>query len=233
MIFGGIQKNSLIDYPGKVSCVLFLKGCNFDCPYCHNPDLVKNDCLGSFYIDEQTAFEFLEEQKGFLDGVVISGGEPSIHKDLPSLCREIRKIGYPIKLDTNGSKPQMIKQLIDEGLVYYVAMDIKTDPFHYSPLITKNYNPHDIISSIRIIIGSDITHEFRTTCVKPFVDVRIIREIAKYIEGAPLYTLQRFHNNGVLHPEFFLGISAGYDETELLNLQSIAEPWVEKCVVIF
>ena len=141
MVFGGLQKNSLIDYPGKVSCVLFLSGCNFDCPYCHNPDLAKDSSLCPVLLDEKAVFDFLQRRKGFLDGVVISGGEPTLQKDLLVLCKKIKELGYLIKLDTNGSRPQVIKRLIDEGLVDYIAMDIKTDPFHYSPLIAKSQIP--------------------------------------------------------------------------------------------
>ena len=231
MVLGGIQKTSLIDYPGKVSCVLFVSGCNFSCPYCHNPDLVNGDRPCSSSIDMQTVYKFLEKQKGFLDGVVISGGEPTIHKELAHLCIKIKQIGYSLKLDTNGSRPRIIKQLINEGLVDYIAMDIKTDPFHYSPLITTVHNPDSILSSIQIIMESTITYEFRTTCVQPFIDAHIIGKIANIIEGAALYALQRFHNTGVLQPEFFSNINPGYDDAELVRLQSIAEPWVKKCII--
>ena len=128
MVIGGIQKISLIDYPGKLSCVLFLSGCNFKCPYCHNPQLVKSDSAYSDCLDEKAVYEFLESRKGLIDGVVISGGEPTLQKNLPLLCNEIKEMGYLVKLDTNGSRPKAIKLLIDEGLVDYVAMDIKSDP---------------------------------------------------------------------------------------------------------
>ena len=137
MRLAGLQKNSLIDYPGKASCVLFLFGCNFDCPYCHNPDLVRGGLSCHASLDEKTVYEFLERRKGLLDGVVISGGEPTLDKDLVFLCEKIKQIGYPLKLDTNGSQPQVIKRLIQEGLIDYIAMDIKTDPLHYSPLIIR------------------------------------------------------------------------------------------------
>jgi len=231
MVLGGLQKNSLIDYPGKVSCVLFLSGCTFCCPYCHNPDLVNGDEFCASSLDIQKVYEFLEIRKGFLDGVVISGGEPTIHKKLAHLCKKIKQIGYSLKLDTNGSRPKIIKELINEGLVDYIAMDIKTDPFHYSPLITTDHNPDNILSSIQIIMESTITYEFRTTCVQPFVDAQIIGKIANIIEGAVLYALQRFHNIGVLQPEFFSKINPGYDDAELVRLQSIAEPWVKKCII--
>ena len=115
MILGGLQKNSLIDYPGKVSCVCFFMGCNFDCPYCHNPDLVRKDLTRLLPVDEGELYHFLEARKGFLDGVVISGGEPTLDGKLIPLCQRIKEIGYPVKLDTNGSRPEVILNLIDQG----------------------------------------------------------------------------------------------------------------------
>ncbi len=230
MNIGGLLKNSMIDFPGKLSCGIFLSGCNFDCPYCHNPDLVKDNLCPSL-LDEKALYGFLEGRRGFLDGVVISGGEPTLQQDLICLCKEIKKMGYPIKLDTNGSRPQVIKRLIDEQLVDYIAMDIKTDPFHYSPSITKNCNPHSIISTIQIIMESPLAYEFRTTCVKPIVNSHDVKKIAKIIKGATLYALQHFHNSRVLHPEFFREIKPDYSEDELMRLKAIAEPLVKKCIV--
>lgn len=231
MVLGGLQKNSLIDYPGKVSCVLFFSGCNFNCPYCHNPDLAKGGFLCPTLLDETAVFDFLQRRKGFLDGVVISGGEPTLQKDLLVLCEKIKQLGYPVKLDTNGSRPQVIRRLIDDGLVDYIAMDIKTDPFHYSPLIAKNYNPDHIIASVQIIMEYASGYEFRTTCVKPIVDSHDVKKIAKIIKGATLYALQHFHNSRVLQPEFFREIKPDYSEDELMGLKAIAEPLVKKCIV--
>lgn len=128
MIIGGIQKNSLIDYSEKISCVVFLAGCNFTCPYCHNPDLVRWKSASKPPIDENEICAFLESRKGFLDGVVISGGEPTLNDGLPLFLERIKRLGYSVKLDTNGTRPRMIGHLIENGLVDYIAMDIKADP---------------------------------------------------------------------------------------------------------
>lgn len=231
MRVGGFQKNSLIDYPGKVSCVIFLAGCNFDCPYCQNPDLVRGRVLCQDVPDEKTVYKFLERHKGFLDGVVISGGEPTLDRDLIPFCEKIKRIGYPLKLDTNGSQPEVIEELINENFVDYIAMDIKTDPFHYSPTVIRDYDPRSIFTSIHTIMKKAKVYEFRTTCVRSIVTERTIENIGKIIRGARLYALQRFRNGRVLHPEYFRDHQGNYNEDELIHLKSVAEPWVKECVV--
>jgi pyruvate formate lyase activating enzyme len=232
MIIGGIQKSSLIDYPGKFSCVVFLTGCNLTCPYCHNPDLVTCKPSNQSPFDEKKIYAFLESRKGFLDGVVISGGEPTLNDSLPRFLEGIKHLGYSVKLDTNGTRPRMVKLLIENGLIDYIAMDIKTDPLAYTPYIAGDYNPRSILTSIQIIRESGLPHEFRTTCVKPMVNEKTIRDISQAIAGVRLYALQRFRDdNGVLDPRFFIRMGAGYDRDELIRLQAIASPWVKKCVV--
>ena len=211
--------------------MLFTSGCNFDCPYCHNPDLAKGCTSYSPFSTENGVYDFLDNRKTFLDGVVISGGEPTLQKDLVLLCQKVKNMGYPVKLDTNGSRPKVLKQLIEDGLVDYIAMDIKTDPFNYSPLIKKDCKPDNVISSILIIMESDLAYEFKTTCIKPIINENVIESIARRIQGARLYALQKFQNTGVLHPEFFQKNAESYDDHELLHLKSIAEPWVKKCIV--
>ncbi len=231
MRLGGLQKNSLIDYPGKISCVIFLSGCNFNCPYCHNPELAKGSPDCPSWLEDRTLYDFLEGRRGLLDGVVISGGEPTLQEDLFPLCERVKQMGYPVKLDTNGSRPKTIKRLIDEGLVDYIAMDVKTDPFHYAPLIKKDCNPVNLLLSIQIIMESALPYEFRTTCVKPIVNAQAVEKILRIIKGARLYALQAFHDTGVLQPEFFRGNEAFYDQGELLYLKSIADAWVRECIV--
>jgi pyruvate formate lyase activating enzyme len=231
MIFGGLQKSSLIDYPGKISCVLFTTGCNFSCPYCHNPELARGCMDSTTAFDEQTAYDFLERRKGFLEGVVISGGEPTLQDDLAAVCEKIKQMGYPVKLDTNGSLPQVLKRLIDDALVDYIAMDIKTDPSSYNPLIQKNFNPSSLLESIHLVMTSALEYEFKTTCIKPLVDATVIENISRLINGAPLYALQQFQHTDVLCPEFFQQNDRCYNEFELMSLKSIAQPWVGECLV--
>jgi len=231
MDFGGLQKTSLIDYPGKISCVLFVSGCNFRCPYCHNPDLAMGCPKPSRCISERELFLFLERRKGFLEGVVISGGEPTLLDDLPNLCGKIQQVGYPIKLDTNGSRPGMVRQLIDGGLIDYIAMDIKTDPQQYSQWIQENCRWEDILSSIEIILSSPLPHEFKTTCIRPLVEPETIACIAGHIQGSALYALQQCRDRLVLRPEFVKTRCRPYTSRELLHLKSIADPWVKTCIV--
>jgi len=231
MHFGGLNKSSLIDYPGKLSCVIFLSGCNFDCPYCHNPVLVNGKTECQDLINSENLYDFLDRRRDFLDGVVISGGEPTLQKNLFRLCESIKGLGYSVKLDTNGSRPEELKRLIEYGLVDYVAMDIKTEPVQYSRLIKEDFNPDDLLSSILTIMQSAPDYEFRTTCVKGFVDERIIENIAVLIKGARLYALQSFNCTKILHPEFFMDSELDFGHEGIHKLKSIAEPWVEKCIV--
>jgi len=231
MVFGGLQKTSLIDYPGRLSCVIFLSGCNFDCPYCHNPSLAAGSAGGRDLLNQDNLYDFLDKRRGFLDGVVISGGEPTIQKNLFKLCESIKGLGYSIKLDTNGSRPDELKRLMEYGLVDYVAMDIKTEPFRYKDLICGDFNTEDLLSSVVSIMHSAPDYEFRTTCVKGFVDELIIENIAHIIKGANLYALQAFNPAEVLHPEFFKDRDTVLDDIEMDRLRSIAEPWVKECVV--
>ncbi len=232
MKFGGLQKHSLIDYPGKISCVFFVSGCNFDCPYCHNPDLVQGCGQNrQTTLTEEEAYRFLEERQGFLDGVVISGGEPTLREELPSVCRKIHDLGFTVKLDTNGSRPDVLRRLIREELVDYIAMDIKTDPERYDSHIARGVHPDVIRSSIRIIMDSSTPYEFRTTCVNPMVDSETIDNITHLIDGAMCYALQKFSDVRVLHPEFFQETARACDMDELTHMKSIASERVQRCFI--
>lgn len=231
MVIGGLQKNSLIDYPGKLSTVIFFSGCNFDCPYCHNPDLARGPATPPNDLKGGEILNFLEQRRGFLDGVVISGGEPTLQKDLADFCRKIKELDFPLKLDTNGSRPRVLQYLIAEDLVDYIAMDLKTDPVLYSSFINPKGYPDSIFASIEIIMESGIDYEFRTTCVKPIVTPRTIENISVLIQGAKLYALQRFRNNQVLHPEFFKDSDDDYSDYELGQLRDVAAQWVHRCII--
>ena len=201
MILGGIQKQSLIDFPGKISCVLFTQGCNFHCPYCHNPQLVKPGNDSS--LEEAWLWDFLKRRRGFIDGVVITGGEPTLQNDLVPFCGKIKAMGYSLKLDTNGSRPQVVRELMEEGLVDYIALDIKTDPSSYSPALCRDSQQFSIRETIRAILTSSLEHEFRTTCVKPFLDTTIIEGMVPLVSGANLFSFQQLRTmSGMLNPDY-------------------------------
>lgn len=231
LVFGGIQETSLIDFPGKVACVLFVPGCNFHCPYCHNSELALNRCPPEAALALDRALDFLKARKGFLDGVVISGGEPTLHPALSSVCREIKQLGYPIKLDTNGSRPDTVAALLEARLVDYIAMDIKTVPERYEPVIRPRADDPSIVTSIRLIQSSGMAHEFRTTCINPLVDLAVIEQIARLIQGADLYALQQFHTMGVLDAAYCQESGRRYDDHALEQFRSAAAPWVKRCVI--
>lgn len=230
MILAGLQKNSFIDFPGKISCVLFTTGCNFICPYCHNADLARGEYPARF---ELTAImEFLESRRGMLQGVAITGGEPTLDGGIFDLCRAVKALGYPVKLDTNGSRPGVLRQLISQHLVDFIAMDIKAPLNDYSPF-SRNPNIHErLTTSIRTIMESAPAYEFRTTCAVPFVNETTVETIAKTIEGAACYVLQTFNNRAVcLDPEFNQRRDPTLLPKMMQRLKSLAEPFVRRCMI--
>ncbi|MFO7558047.1 MAG: anaerobic ribonucleoside-triphosphate reductase activating protein [Desulfobacterales bacterium] len=231
MIFGGLQKTSLIDYPGKISCILFLSGCNLACPYCHNPGLVRGDQPAPPFLNKNWILDFLKERNHFLEGVVITGGEPTLNREIFSLCEDIKSLGYKIKLDTNGTRPEIVNNLVLKKLIDFIAMDIKTSPFSYSPVFSKTPVSEQILSSIRIIMDSGLPYEFRTTCVKPIIDENAIKAIAEQIQGAGRYVLQRFRSKTVLNPSFFKNKECAFTKSELEKLKTAASPYVRQCIV--
>lgn len=231
MIIGGLQKHSLIDFPGKVGCVLFLSGCNFNCPYCHNPQLVGPPGPRAANLPIEDVLLFLETRRGLIEGVVVSGGEPTLQRGLADACRRIKALGYAVKLDTNGSRPQVIRRLAAEGLVDYLAMDIKTEPERYAGCISRRCDAGAVIASIRTVMESGINYEFRTTCVKPLVTPQTIERIARLIRGSRLYALQPFKPGRMLRPSFFDGVDPSASAQEMQTLREIAAPWVERCIL--
>ena len=187
----GLQKMTLLDYPGRVACTVFLGGCDMRCPFCHNAELI--DGTAAPIMEEEELLRFLEKRKGLLDGVAFTGGEPTLRKDLPDLLRKVKAMGYPVKLDTNGMHPDMLRALLEEELIDYVAMDIKNSPEKYA--LTAGLDSLDlgpVFESIEILKNSSIEYEFRTTVVDELHNADDFEAIGKMIAGARAYLMQAF-----------------------------------------
>jgi len=189
MNIGGFQKFSLIDYPGKISAVIFTQGCNFRCPYCHNPELLETK---AGLINEKQVLDFLETRKRQLEAVVITGGEPTLQLDLIIFLEKVNKMGFLVKLDTNGTKPRIIKKALELNLVDYVAMDIKGPIGKYEEIAGVKVNTTDIVKSIKLIMEKALDYEFRTTITREQLKKEDIKEIGRLINGAKKYRLQRY-----------------------------------------
>lgn len=180
MIISGLQKMTLLDYPGKVACTVFLQGCNFRCPFCHNSDLLTAHAQQS--ITEDELLSFLGKRRGLLDAVCISGGEPTLQEDLPGFLRAIRALGYSVKLDTNGSRPDMLRRLLDERLVDYVAMDVKNSPDRYAMTCgMEHMDLTPIEESLRLLMRGVVPYELRTTVSVPLHDEASIRRMGEWL----------------------------------------------------
>jgi pyruvate formate lyase activating enzyme len=187
----GLQKMTLLDYPGRVACTVFLGGCDFRCPFCHNFELVEGPMAEALSEDE--FFAFLDKRYGLLDGVAITGGEPCLRRDLPEFIAKIRDAGFSVKLDTNGNSPAMLRRLIDDGLVDYVAMDIKNAPTKYAETIDlRSFDLGPINESIGLLLTGRVEYEFRTTVIREFHDAEDFEKMGAWIEGAEQYFLQPF-----------------------------------------
>lgn len=208
MQIAGIQRLSLLDYPGKLCCIVFLPGCNLRCPFCHNAEIVTHE---TNTISENSILQFIESRKGVLDGVCITGGEPTLQKDLPEFIQKIRDIGLSVKLDTNGTAPETLQYILDNNLVDYVAMDIKTRLDKYPIAVgVENFLTDKIQKSIEILLNSDIDYEFRTTVSRGIVELEDIDSICHTIKGAKAYYLQKFVNSGNLVGEGDFDVSDLY-----------------------
>ncbi len=225
----GFSKTSLLDWDGCVAATVYLPGCNFRCPACHNRDLVlEPDSFAE--IPLSTITEFIESNSEFLDGVVITGGEPTIHHDLPDLVRTLRKKGMRVKLDTNGSNPGMLEALIDEGLLDYVAMDLK-GPLNekYADVAGADGHLENVKRSIALLMSSGVDYEFRTTVVPIFLDKKDIESIAAYIGGAKKYALQQFRPRNTIDTR--LTSLDPYPPEEIREMAEIARMYVRKVVI--
>ncbi len=225
----GLQKTSLIDFPPYTAAVVFLGGCNFRCRFCHNPELVLrfNDIPT---ISEKELFGFLEGRKKWIDGVCVTGGEPCIYPDLCEFVKRIKEIGFLVKLDTNGTNPEMLKRLIDGGLVDYIAMDIKAPLEIYDDVCGVDVVKENIEESAEMIKKSKVEHEFRTTVVPGLIGKKEIFLIGKWLNGSKRYAIQNFRGTRELIDKELQG-TMGYTKEELGEMKKIAEAYFEEVVV--
>jgi pyruvate formate lyase activating enzyme len=232
--YAGMIKQSLVDYPGEIATVLFVRGCNLRCPFCHNPDLLIKPKLVVKPFDIDEVLEFLVQRRGFLDGVVITGGEPCLNEELPADIARIKALGFLVKLDTNGSNPAMLEGLLRHKLLDYVAMDIKA-PLEYKPyrqasgrLSSEDF--FSIRSSVHLLKNAGTAVEFRTTVVPALHTAADVIAIARYIEGAQLYTLQQFNPRVTLDPGYAHVVP--YSKAEMQAIADQCAPYVQEVRVV-
>ena len=222
MIIHGLQKMTLLDFPGQVACTVFLGGCEFRCPFCHNADLLDMTAPGIMNDDE--LLEFLKKRKGLLDGVAFTGGEPLLRKDLPAFLARVRDIGYKIKVDTNGDHPDLLKEIVQAGLADYIAMDVKNSPARYAETIGwESFDSAPVDESIKFLLEGQVGYEFRTTVVRQFHDEASFEAIAQWIDGAERYELQGFVDRDTVP---FAGLEACSRE-EMEHFADIMRPHVK------
>lgn len=218
----GLQKLTLLDFPRKTACTIFTGGCNFRCPFCHNGDLVLGNLPEPINTDE--LFAFLKKRSGVLDGVCITGGEPLLNPDIDSFIKEIRKLGYLIKLDTNGSNPEYLKNLVEQGLVDYVAMDIKNSKDAYPKTVgIDNFDVSPISESVEFLKNSKTDYEFRTTIVKEFHTEDDIMKIGEWLKDSKKYFLQNFVDSESVIKKGLHSV----DESELKNWKDILTRYID------
>lgn len=205
MLISGVQPFTMLDYPGKSAAIVFAAGCQMRCGFCHNPEFVlpeKIRELQPHFIPLSAVIRFLEERRGLLDGVVISGGEPTLAPDLADIIHSIRALGFLIKLDTNGARPDVIRNLLEKRLVNYVAMDIKTDPTEYHSLVGTKIEPTKLKESITLIKMSGVQYEFRSTLIKEYHTPQRLAAMREALTGAETWYLQNFRPRITLQPSF-------------------------------
>lgn len=205
MIISGIQKFTLLDFPGKIACIIFTGGCNYRCGFCHNPEFVLPEELAKIsknFIPEEVVFNFLKERQGMLQGVVITGGEPTIMPDLEAFIVKVRALGFAVKLDSNGNRPEVLRTLIEKKLVDYIAMDFKTSLAEYQKLVGKWADEKKLQESIDLLKEGKIEYEFRSTLIREIHTPEILQAMSETLEGANRLYLQTFRNGITLHPDF-------------------------------
>ncbi len=230
MRIGGIQKVSLIDYPGKIAATIFVSGCNFNCGFCYNPELILEENIkNQTPIPQDSIYEFLRKRKNLIDGVVMCGGEPTIYKDLPEVIQKIKKMGFLIKLDTNGSNPRVLEHMFKKNLLDYVAMDIKTSKEKYSLLTGQKKQILNVERSVEILKEHAPNYEFRTTVVPGIVRKEDILKIARWIAPAKKYFLQQYRPQRTLDPAF--KEIDPYPLEYLMEIQKIIAPHFDVCQI--
>jgi len=230
MKIGGLQKLTLIDYPGRLAATVFLTGCNFKCPFCYASELVLPEKIKKQpKISEKELFKFLKERKKLIEGIVLCGGEPTTSKGLIPLIKKIKKMGFFVKLDTNGSDPEVLKRLIDEKLIDYVAMDIKGPKKKYNNFAGRRVDIEKIQKSIDILKEGKVDYEFRSTIVPTLHAKEDVIEMAKWIRGAKRYYLQNFRPEKTIDPSFEK--IKPYPQEFLLEIQKAISPFFEVCQV--
>jgi pyruvate formate lyase activating enzyme len=225
---GGLQKVSLIDYPGRISAVVFTQGCNFRCSYCHNPDLV-DPKLYLPCLPVKNVLKFLALRVGKLDAVTLSGGEPTLQDDLVPFLQKVQKLGFALKLDTNGSNPQKLVEIFRLNLLNFIAMDVKAPMAGYSSVVNSSVDTDRIRKSIQCILQSGIPHEFRTTVASSQLTLKDISTIAKEIKGAKRYVLQKFRKARTLAEEF--SEETPYSDDELLSIKINLEKEIPTVII--
>lgn len=227
MLISGVQKFTILDYPAKVACMIFAPFCNFRCGYCHNSEDVlpeRIEKIKSSFIPEEIFFNFLKSRIGLIDGVVVSGGEPTLQNDLENFIIKIKELGFLVKLDTNGSNPSVVKNLIDKNLIDFIAMDVKADFDNYFSISGFLGEEIDLIKnikeSINLIKNSSVDYEFRTTIAKSFISKESILKIGEMIRGAKKYALQNFKKGETVLDQGF-NDSINYGPTELEEISNI------------
>jgi pyruvate formate lyase activating enzyme len=231
-MIAGLQKMTLLDYPGKVACTVFLQGCNYACPFCHNSGLLPFE--GEPFMEEDALIAFLEKRRGILDGVCITGGEPTLYSGLEALLRRIKALGYAVKLDTNGSNPKLLRHLAEENLLDYVAMDVKNCPSRYGQTVgMPGVKLAAVEESLRFLIGGGVPYELRTTLVQQFHDEAAIAQMGQWLcslvadkKPAALY-LQRFVDRESVA---FSGLSAP-ETSQIEAFSKLLTPFVQKVLI--
>lgn len=227
MKIGGFQKTSLLDYPGQISSIIWTVGCNFRCPFCYNKEIVEEK---KEKFAEKEVLEHLEKRKGLIDALVVSGGEPFLQNDLKDFLGKVKKLGYLVKIDTNGMYPEKLEELLDEKLVDYVAMDIKGPKKKYDLISGKKVDIKKIEKSIEIIKKKSPNYEFRTTIIPDYLEKKDFLEIAKWLDGSDNFYLQQFKNDVELIDDK-LRQTVPYSKNDLIDVMENIKPYFVNCDV--